>query len=382
MIPSTMRSAEHESGSSGVLFERLRLMLDWYKGMISERTGRLLYVYDPERQVAIADGSPIRDIASIWDVELLSRFLGSSELLPLAARWLDHYTGYLTPRDGALILDRERLGEPSGIAHSAFLMLALLESDAPGREATVAALADGILRQQREDGSYRIYFGAEDDEGLELYPGEAMLALMQAYAVIHDARLVRSVERGFRGHHDRFPESAIAPDYLVFYANWQSQYAALLHAHTQNETIRSAVRDHVFALHDRIVSARFYDDVERLPRRQATVEVACALEGINDAYTIAARDGDDRRVRAYERSLRIALAWLLRAQRLDDCFFRERGGFGHSLTDRTQRIDVTGHVVGGFIKTAQNRIVGPSSAASPSKHGRNPAGESGGSGGA
>jgi hypothetical protein len=30
---------------------------------------------------------------------------------------------------------------------------------------------------------------------------------------------------------------------------------------------------------------------------------------------------------------------------------RERGGFGQTLADRTQRIDVTGHVVAGFIKT-------------------------------
>src|SRR5690606_19932072 len=135
---------------------------------------------------------------------------------PLVKQSLGHYTGYLVARDGALILDPLRLGEPSGIAHSAFMILALLESDIPGREAKIIALAEGIVRQQRQDGSYRIFFGGEDDDGVELYPGEAMLALMQAYALVHDTRYLASVERGFGYHRDRLP----ATDLLVFYANW------------------------------------------------------------------------------------------------------------------------------------------------------------------
>lgn len=151
------------------LVERLGLILDWYKGMSSEETGRLVYTYYPDRDAAIADGSPIRDIASIWDVELLSRFLARSELLPLVERSLTHYSGLLVTREGALVLDPVRLGEPSGIAHSAFMILALLDSELPGREEKVVALAEGVLRQQRQDGSYRISFGDEEDEGLELF---------------------------------------------------------------------------------------------------------------------------------------------------------------------------------------------------------------------
>lgn len=338
------------------LTERLELMFGWYQGMISEETGRLLYVHEPGRNVALADGSPIRDIASVWDVELLSRFLARADLLPLVERSLGHFAGFLVARDGALVLDPVRLGEPSGIAHSAFMLLALLDSELAGREAKIVGLAEGILHQQRSDGSFRISFGPEDDEGLEFYPGEAMLALMRAYALLHDTRYLSGVERGFGYYRARFQADAVAADLLVFHANWQSQYAALLHAHTPSAPLREAVRDYVFALHDRLLGSRYYEDIERHPMRQATVEVACALEGLNDAYTLAARERDADRLRAYERSIRTALAWLLRAQRLEDCTSRERGGFGHSLTDRTQRIDVTGHVVGGFIKSVANRL--------------------------
>lgn len=338
------------------LRERLGFIFDWYRGMISERTGRLVYTYDPEQDVTTVDGSPIRDIASIWDVGLLSRFLVRSDLLPLVERCLEHYAAVLVSHDGAVILDPGRLGEPGGIAHSAFMILALLNSDYPGREAKAAALAEGIVHQQRSNGSYKIYFGDEADDGLELYPGEAMLALMQVSALTGEARYVSSVERGFRYCRERFSPHAVPSDVRVFYANWQSQYAAPLHADTQSDELRREVRDYVFALHDRILQAGFYRDIERHPMRQATVEVASALEGLNDVSTIAAREGDTDRLSVYERCMRVVLAWLFRAQRLQGCTARERGGFGHSLIDRTQRIDVTGHVVGGFIKSAQHGI--------------------------
>ena len=334
------------------LIDRLGMILDWYKRMISDDTGRLVYTYEPERDLVVADGSPIRDIASIWDIEVLSRFLGRPDLLPVIERSLQHYTSFLVGHGGGLILDPVRIGEPSGIAHSAFLILALLPSSLPGRDAMVAGLVAAILGQQRTDGSYRIYFAGEPDDGLELYPAEAMLALLEAYETLHEPRYLNSAERAFRFQHDRRPADTIAPDYLVFYANWQAQYGTLLHKHTHARV----VRDHVFALHDRIVRSGFYDRVERTPARQATVEVACGLEGLADAYALAVREHDEPRIDAYARCVRIALAFLSRAQRLVDCTPRELGGFGHKLDDRTQRIDVTGHVATGFIKSLQNRI--------------------------
>ena len=352
--------ARRLQASSGMphpgLIDRLALVLDWYQGMVSAETKRLVYTYRPEDDTAIADGSPIRDIAAVWDLALLSRFLESSELQPVIVRSLEHYERFLVPSGPSLILDPRWLGEPSGIAHSAFLALAFLDAGIPGHQAKAAALVDGILRQQREDGSYRIYFGGEADEGLDFYPAEAMLAIMAAYEAAHDARYLASVERGFDFHDAHRPPARIAPANLVFYANWQAQYAVRLHLLASTGARRQAVRDYVLALHDRIVAAGFYDEIARDPARQATVEVACALEGLADAYAIASREEDARRMDIYATCIRIALAFLFRAQRLDDCTPRERGGFGHSLIDRTQRIDVTGHVIAGFIKCARNQL--------------------------
>jgi hypothetical protein len=345
---------------SSVLQQRLALILDWYQGMTSDQTGRLVYSYEPESDSVISNGSAIRDIASIWDMEILGNFLQRPDLNPLIERSIRHYASYIVAQDGALILDSARLRESSGIAHSAFMLLAILDAapavDVPRRESTIAGLAEGLLHQQRPDGSYRIYFGDEADEGLEFYPGEAMLALMRAHALTGENRYLRSVEQGFRFFRRSFPADAIAGDLRVFHANWQSQYVGLLHESTPSKTLRRMIREYIFAIHDRVIGEHFYEDIERLPMQQATVEVACALEGLNDAYGIAVREADRTRMEIYERCIRTALTWLLRAQRIDPCTSREKGGFGHSLVERTQRIDVTGHVVGGFIKSVRNSI--------------------------
>jgi hypothetical protein len=68
------------------------------------------------------------------------------------------------------------------------------------------------------------------------------------------------------------------------------------------------------------------------------------------------RERDDRRCAVYAEKIRLCVTHLLAIQRVSHCTPRERGGWGHSLTDRTQRIDVTGHVAAGLVKTLENGL--------------------------
>jgi hypothetical protein len=346
-----------EPRGTGILVERLELMFDWYKGMVDVGTGRLLYLYDPESDTATGDGEPIRDIAAVWDVEVLSAFLGRNDLQDLIRRSLDHYAQRIVDRDGYAIVAPG--GEPPSIAHSAFLTLALAFSDLPDNIQRLTPLTDGILRQQREDGSYQIFFDAVPDTGEELYPAEAMLALLEVHRLTGDARYLESVERGFtyykREYYDR---GLVAPDATVFFANWQSQAGRPLYEATAKPDMKQRVRDFLFELQDRIIESGYYDRVARWPERQACVEVACALEGLADAYAVAV-SAQDHRVADYRRCVGTALDFLLRAQRTTGGTPRERGGCGGSLSNREQRIDVTGHVASGFIKSVNNGISAP-----------------------
>lgn len=337
-----------------MLGERLRLMFDWYKGMVDESTGRLLYLYDPENDVTIGDGEPIRDIAAIWDVEVLSAFLGRDDFRPLIRRSLDHFERLVVERDEYAIVAPGR--NQSSIAHSAFLALALARSEFPDKIRRLVPLIDGILRQQREDGSYKIFFDAEPDSGEELYPAEAMLSLLEAYRLTRDARYLDSVERGFAHYKGAYyDQGRVRPDFLVFFANWQSQAGRLLFEVTAKPKVKEFVRAFLFELHDLVIESGFYDRVARRPQAQACVEVACGLEGLADAYAIAA-SSQDRRAEDYRRCVLTALGFLMRAQRTTGCTDRERGGFGGSLAVREQRIDVTGHVASGFIKAIETGI--------------------------
>jgi hypothetical protein len=339
-----------------LLTERLELIYRWYQGMVNPDNGMLEYFYVPEDDAFVRENCPIRDIASVWDVEVLGEFLNRQELRPLSERSLRHFGEYLREHDGYLILDPRRLGEPSSIAHSAFLTLALLHAPPPRSTRQIAALSEGILRQQRTDGSYRVYFHDLPDEGEELYAGEAMLALLEAHRRLGDARYLRSVERGF-SYYDRqyFRRDCVAADVIVFFANWQSQACRLLFECSPSDALKAEVAGYVYRLHDQIIDRGFYEDVERHPARQVSVEVACALEGLADVYALA-RACDEERAGEYRCCLCTGLAYLLRLQCTDKGTARERGGFGLSLEDRRQRIDITGHVASAFLKSVENGI--------------------------
>jgi hypothetical protein len=343
--------------TSKLLTQHLELVHRWYEGMVNPSTGMLEYLYIPETAALVREKSPIRDIASVWDVEMLGDFLNRGELRPLTERSLRRYADYFVERDGYVILDPRRLEEPSSIAHSAFMILALLRAPPPRRADQIAALAAGILRQQRPDGSYKVYFQDLPDYGEELYSGEAMLALMETYRQFREEQYVHSVERGFAFYETQyFGRERVAEDSLVFFANWQSQACRLLFESGRSAALKRNVTRYVYRMHDQIIGQGFYESVQRHPTHQVSVEVACALEGLNDAYALA-RASNDERTERYQACICAGLAYLLELQCTQNGTERERGGFGMSLDARAQRIDVTGHAASAFIKSVENDVV-------------------------
>src|SRR5690606_23239433 len=125
------RTQARDEKSAGMLVDRLQLMFEWYKGMVDENTGRFLYLYDPEKDITISDGEPIRDIATVWDVEVRSAFRGRADLRDASRRSLDHFGRLIVVRDESAIVAPR--GEQPSIAHSAFMALALSRSELPDK---------------------------------------------------------------------------------------------------------------------------------------------------------------------------------------------------------------------------------------------------------
>lgn len=176
---------------------------------------------------------------------------------------------------------------------------------------------------------------------------------------------MQSVERGF-SYYDKqyFRRDHVAEDMLVFFANWQSQACRLLFECTQSTGIKQEIADYFCRMHDQIIKRGFYENVERNPARQVSVEVACALEGLNDAYAFTHASDDDRAKR-YRHCICTGLEYLLKLQCTEDGTEKERGGFGLTLENRMQRIDITGHAVSAFMKSIENGIECAPPAAKP-----------------
>jgi hypothetical protein len=322
--------------AAGMLGDRLRLMFDWFKGMVDEGTGRLLYLYDPENDVTIGDGEPIRDIAAIWDVKCSVPILTRRPRPLISAR--SATSAAHRQRDGCAVGTR---GSPRDRPAPFWL--------SPSSGPTGAALTfiiDGILRQQKGR-LVQIFFDSVPDSGEELYPAEAMLALLEAHRLTGDARHLESVERGFAHYkRDYYDRGRVESDFLVFFANWESQAGRLLFEATARPEVKDLVRAFLFELHDRIIESGFYDRVARTPEAQACVEVACGLEGLADAYAVAvsSRRGDYRRCIGTAASLSV-----------HKCHQPQCTGAVFMPPLRTeQRIDVTGHVASGFIKSVSS----------------------------
>ena len=339
-----------------LLRQRLELVYLWYQGMVNADTGMLEYLYLPETDTFVREQSPIRDIAAVWDAALVGAFLKRDDLRVMIERSVAHYLGYLARRDGYLILEPRLLREASSIAHSAFMIQALLRAPPPQRSSEILALAEGIRRQQRPDGSYKVYFHDLPDSGEELYAGEAMLALLETFSELHESQCLQSAERAFV-HYDAhyFQRGLVADDVLVFFANWQSQACRLLFENARTPTLAREIAEYLYRMQDRIIEHGFFDAVERHPAQQASVAVACALEGLNDAYTVA-RASHDARVEPYRQQICAGLTYLLALQCTGNADDRARGGFGLERDDRTQRIDVTGHAASAFMKSIENDI--------------------------
>jgi hypothetical protein len=121
---------------------------------------------------------------------------------------------------------------------------------------------------------------------------------------------------------------------------------------------------YLFSMHDRILDVGFFDRIAQDPERQISVEVACALEGLNDAYAVAVATHDGRADR-YRLSICAGVEYLLALQCTRSESAREIGGFGMSLRDRAQRIDVTGHAASVFLKALANGVATEGSARRP-----------------
>jgi hypothetical protein len=286
-------------------------------------------------------------------------------------------------------LTSKLLRESSTIAHSAFLILSsvgalrLSTLDPKDSDVPIESLIRGIISMRQPDsGAFAIRFGDDDIYGgIEFYPGEAMLALLDAYEISGQLpgilspstriEIIPAVQHAFLFYSDFYRQGYVSDRYTSFFGNWQVQCFSKLFDVLEREEVKrtsideivtlSVVADYIFELCDAIIES----DPWRLLRKGeyaelSTVEIACGLEAIADGCRIALElysesvsldSAAQERLTRYWQYVESAVQFLSSVQNAVPVGAAVgSGGLCYTLDVPEQRLDVTGHAVNALIK--------------------------------
>jgi hypothetical protein len=220
-------------------------------------------------------------------------------------------------------------------------------------------LANMILAQQHQDGSFQSYHPVRGDEpegSVSLYyPGEAILGLIGLYRIEADKRLLDAAERGANyliQSERRMP--ALPPD------AWLMQALEALHKIKPEQQYI----DHAIAIAETMISYQ-YDEEDSpeyaggfSPGVPRSTPAASRSEGILAAYRMAKAAKDSRAVKLAN-ALKLSARFQLSQQLTDDDKSivpnpqRATGGFRESLEGMRIRIDYVQHNISALLGIAE-----------------------------
>jgi hypothetical protein len=332
----------------------------WFLAHARKR-GFVHYKYLPNKGRHALDNNYLRRLGGLWCVAALAQFTGDERFAHFATHGIAYFEEFATttPRGGRYLV----IGGDAKLGYPAFMILALIEMPwLLEGERLLDAYGEGLLSQQRADGSYATHFGSTRATGVDYYPGEANLALMALYEHGGARRHLAAVERSFpyyRAHWRAHPTLAFIP--------WQTQaFARLFHA-----TRAAPVRDFVYEMTEALLRE------QQTPARHARrayvggftfptpgISTASYLEGLVDAYLLARDEGDAPRAARYATATRLAIAYILSLQYRDDNRFglaklddKVRGGFRQSTDNSNLRVDNNQHAVMALMKVSRSGVL-------------------------
>jgi len=399
----TFASRQHVDGD--MVLVMLSRMTAYFHSMVDPNKKRFYYRCLPESGRRIHGHCPVRDLGSAWDTATLLNFWRHSETKPehysamssklsaAVATTVNAYNGpmWLSFEDSqnrqCVAIPSKLLREPTNIAHSAFLILAsvgalrlsILKNDS---DVPIDSLTRGILSMQQLDtGAFAIQFRDDDIyRGIEFYPGEAMLALLDVLEMSNDAHgilspstsadIVPAVQRAFLFYSDYYRQGNVSDRYTSFFGNWQVQcFSKLFDALEREETktapsansvTSSMVADYILELCDAIIESNPWQLLLKGEFAElSTVEIACGLEAIADGCRVALQlysesvaldSAAQERLTRYWQYVESAVRFLCVVQNAVPAETVGNGGLGHALHVSEQRLDVTGHAVNALIK--------------------------------
>lgn len=325
--------------------------------------GQFSYQYEPSNNRYSAEDNDVRQAGAIVAMAIHARVSGRSASVAAANLGLERFRRMIVPVPG--VATAAFVGTPDGankLGVTALVALAMAEHPQADRfAADRRKLVNGMLWLQRPSGLFVTAFPpAQEIEGQEYFPGEALLALAADYALEPTESVLDAFDRAinfYRGFFRGDPSPA--------FASWQAQAFARMAAKTK----RKDYTEYTFELMDwlapmLLTSANcdwpeLYGGIASYQHGRAGVATASYLEGFTDALWLARAVGDTGRAARYEELVRSSARFVIQLQvRPEEAYFVRSprdavGGIRTGPALNLLRIDHCQHALVGLIKTRQ-----------------------------
>jgi len=298
----------------------------------------LYYEYDISTRTHSDVHHPLRESGSLWSIAKLANYTEDpryDSLVQKGFTYFEQHFEYDEQNDFYYVNitpDNKKLG------YSAFMILTLLETDHPQKNFYLEKFANGILYQQKDDGSLATRFYSDSNASVDYYPGEALFALMSLYEYDRNPEYLEAVEQAFPHYSDYWDSNS-----NTAFAPWQTRAYQKLY----NETERSVYAEFVFDMNDFVVDQYKTDVACTAFDFSAGSVVAVHMEGVNKAYELAEDLSDSDRINCYGNFIQNASNYIISLQVTDTDKFEKKaiGGFLGSTTSTTTRVDRNQHAI-------------------------------------
>ncbi len=338
------------------LTNSLQLTKMWYKNNINSQTKIFNYQYDPTDDTYLQDKNHVRQLATAWAMTNVELYLNNHVPEDFINPFIEYYLKRITYKDNYAFLELHK-GDAC-LAYNAFLIQILLNSEFKDKETIIQKLAEGILHVQREDGSYQTnMIDPAKKSGMDYYPGEAMLALINLYKVTKNESYLKSIEKAFpyyRTYWRSHKNTAFVP--------WQTEAYVALFEYTKDPELK----EFVIEMNNWLIEKQYTSgDPHKLGGfgpLEPTSSTSVYLEGINDAYKMLIKYNEDKSlIQKYRNAIILGTRYTLQTQYTNkNTYFASKsiilGGFRGGITRYEVRIDMSQHGSMAVLKALQNKI--------------------------
>ena len=314
----------------------------------NENSNFIGYEYDIKLKGYTDSQYPLRQMGALWAINTLYKFTNDERYKLLGEKGYNYFRQYFRYDIGNGFYYVNITPKDIRLGYSAFMILSLLEMDREGKDLDLERLANGIIYQQRPDGSLKTLFYSDLDSGVDYYPGEALLAMMAMYEYTKNERYLVVVEKALP-YYVRYFRATRVPAFVPWQTRAYTKYV--------NATGNAGVAAYVLEMNDFIVE--YFQPVDCANFKFSGISAAIYLESVVQAYSLAQKYGDARRLTCYRNFIDECAAYLLTLQLTDTQLLpgQALGGFLSSPSSAIIRCDNNQHALMGLMDAYRSGLI-------------------------